>query len=588
MPSETMRRLPFAVYLALAWLLVAAWLLTEFWSATAETLSDPDDAMRLVEVRAFLAGQHWFDLSLLRLDPPAGYLTHWSRLIDAGLAGLFVLFHQFVDAPMAERLMRAVWPVLWLLPAMGGAAAIAWRLAGREAALVALLLAVFGLPAFQHFKPGRIDHHNVQIVLALLTVAATVWSDRVRWAGIAAGLLSALALAVGFESLPYIGLCGAALALHYVVDATAAAALARYGWSLALGVIAAFFVSVGPGHYVRGACDAIAINTLVPVVVGGLGLAAAAQILSQTSTAARLAAIAATAVAALVLFVIIDPLCLGGPYAVMDPAARPIWLAHVREMEPLLRLMQETPVMGLWVSAFPAVALAAAALLAFTADARRDFAFLFATAALVIAVAATFTMVKAYSYAMWLAMPLVAAAAINLFGRLHLRPVLRPLAALVLTPVALSASAISLAQAAVPERTAAGLDPIRQACFKTASYAPLARLPVGFVVADVDYGPFLLALTPHAVLAAPYHRLSAASSPRMTLSRCRRSAHGCCCSSGAPTMWCCAAGVRPSGLDQDAVDHGLWGALKSGRVPDWLEPVPAAPGQVFLAYRLKR
>ena len=78
--------------------------------------------------------------------------------------------------------MRAAWPMLWLLPTMAGTAAIAWRIAGREAALVALLLALVGLPAFHQFRPGRIDHHNVQIALSVLVVAATVWSDRVRWA----------------------------------------------------------------------------------------------------------------------------------------------------------------------------------------------------------------------------------------------------------------------------------------------------------------------------------------------------------------------------------------------------------------------
>src|SRR6266700_130088 len=37
---------------------------------------------------------------------------------------------------------------------------------------------------------------------------------------------------------------------------------------------------------------------------------------------------------------------------------------------------------------------------------------------------------------------------------------------------------------------------------------PLARLPAALIAADVDFGPFLLALTPHSVLAAPCHRLS--------------------------------------------------------------------------------
>ena len=50
--------------------------------------------------------------------------------------------------------------------------------------------------------------------------------------------------------------------------------------------------------------------------------------------------------------------------------------------------------------------------------------------------------------------------------------------------------------------------PASKACIATASYAPLAQLPPGIVATDVSYGPFLLALTPHSVLAGPYHHLS--------------------------------------------------------------------------------
>ena len=134
--------------------------------------------MRLTQLRDWLGGQGWYDLHQWRVVP--GYESHWSRLIDAGLAGMLWLFSLFTEPAMAERLMRTVWPMLWLLPTMAGAAAIAWRLAGRDAALIALLLAAIGLPAFHQFRPGRIDHHNVQIALTLLVVAATVWSDRMR------------------------------------------------------------------------------------------------------------------------------------------------------------------------------------------------------------------------------------------------------------------------------------------------------------------------------------------------------------------------------------------------------------------------
>src|SRR5262245_45841345 len=244
--SDPSRQPSFALLLGAAWLLVALELLALYWAGTAETLLDTDDATRLVQMRTLLAGQGWFDLTDMRVQPPTGYESTWSRLIDAGLGGLFLLFRLFADAPLAERLMRTVWPLLWLLPAMFGVAAIAWRIAGRAAALVTLVLVVIGLPALQQFKPGSIDHHNVHIALATLVVAATVWSDRIGWAAWVAGGLTGLALAIGLESVPFLALCGATFALRYVVDGGAAEALRAYGSSLAVGAGAAFLVMVGP------------------------------------------------------------------------------------------------------------------------------------------------------------------------------------------------------------------------------------------------------------------------------------------------------------------------------------------------------
>ena len=223
----------FALLVLAAWLLAVLQLALQYWPETAVTLNDTDDAMRLVQWRALLAGQGWFDLHEARVQPPAGYDPHWSRLIDAGLAAVYLLLRPFADAALAERLMRTVWPMLWLLPAIGGVAAIAWRMAGREAALVVLLFAAVGLPAFQQFKPGRIDHHNVQIAIAVLTVAATAWSDRARWCAVAAGVLTGFGLAVGFEGMPFLVLCGAAFAIRYVVDGAAAGALRAYGCAVA-------------------------------------------------------------------------------------------------------------------------------------------------------------------------------------------------------------------------------------------------------------------------------------------------------------------------------------------------------------------
>ena len=65
----------------------------------------------------------------------------------------------------------------------------------------------------------------------------------------------------------------------------------------------------------------------------------------------------------------------------------------------------------------------------------------------------------------------------------------------------------SLPQAAARAAATAPFDP-RRACFQSASLRQLAALGAGLVAADIDLGPYIVALTPHRVVAAPYHRLS--------------------------------------------------------------------------------
>src|SRR5262245_8272370 len=156
MLAMSMPRQPhFALMLVAAWLLVVLQLVMQDWSSLTVVIGDSDDAMRLVQVHRFLAGQGWFDLHEARIAPPLGYDSHWSRLIDAGLVGLFLAFRTITDAALAERLMLAVWPVLWLVPTIGAVAAVAWRLGGSEAALVVLLLAVLGDRGWRRYRHCR-------------------------------------------------------------------------------------------------------------------------------------------------------------------------------------------------------------------------------------------------------------------------------------------------------------------------------------------------------------------------------------------------------------------------------------------------
>ncbi len=581
------RQPPFAVLLGLAWAAVAALQLLENWGETGLTLFDTDDAMRLVQVKAWLAGQGWFDLHQPRLQPPLGYDAHWSRLIDAGLAGLFSVLRIFAEAGFAERLMRAVWPLLWLIPTMGGMAAIAWRIAGREAALVALLLALVGVPAYQQFTPGRIDHHNVQIACTMLAVAATVWSDRMARAGIVAGLCTALAIAVGFEALPYLGLCGAAFALRFVFDSAAAQALRHYASALSIGTAAAFLVDVPQAHWMNPLCDAIAINSAAAVVIGAAGLAVAAS-LAPAAMSRRMALVACAGSVALTVGLLIEPRCIKGPYAMVDPAVWPIWLSEVREMQPLWRVFAVNPLTASAIVAFPAAGLVASLFLFGERAARRDFGMLVALGVFLAAVAMTIGAIRAYSYAIWFGMPLVAAVALRLFGFFRLRSVGgRAFASLMMTPLVLSSGAIGIAAATGFDDRDSFARPATRACFRTGNYAPLASLPPGLIAADVSFGPFFLALTPHSALAAPYHRLTVgitAAHDILSLppERAEQAARN------VRIDYVVVCGPRPpDGIPAADLSASLWGNLQAGRVPDWLTPVRLPDGSPFHVYRIR-
>jgi hypothetical protein len=576
----------FALLLGLAWLAAAGLLLAQNWAAMAVSFPDADDAMRLVQVRDFLAGQGWFDLHTARLNPPYGYDSHWSRLIDAGLAGLFLAFDHFTDAPLAERLMSAVWPLLWLLPAIGATSAIAWRIGGREAAVIVLLLAAFAIPGFQQFRPGRIDHHNVHIALTLLAAAATAWSDRLRWCAFAAGGITGLGLAIGLEALPFYLLAGTAFALRFIVDGAAAGALRAYTVALCTSTIAAFFVTVAPERWADSVCDMIAINS-----TGAVGTACVILFCSSYcagSWRTRLVGCALSAGAAFLVFASFEPRCLAGPFGLIDPAIRPIWLDNVSEAQPLSRIFAEAPLTAIAMGSFPALAILALLTTA-TRTARRDFGFLIGAAAFLVAAVTTLAAVRGFSYAVWLGLPFVAAAAAQVFARLKIKSLVpRFLAILLLTPAAVTIATIAIAQATTEAQLLDLNSPERQACVAKENYAPLARLPIGLIAINaLEWAPYLLAWTPQSILAAPYHRMSAGilashqalASPAPEARKVLARNH---------VVYLVTCGPHgPEGLSEEEKAASLWSDLQAGAVPNWLDRLPSSRDGAFTIYLVK-
>jgi len=474
---------------------------------------DTDDAMRLEMVRELIGGRGWYDQAILRLNPPHGLWMHWSRLLDGGIAALMLALRQILPAVVAEYWTRYIWPLIWIFPALAAALALARNLGARSAVFLAAAVMLVDLNAYRQFVPGRIDHHNLQITMAVIAMAcATARTRRAPWA-IVGGAAAALGLAIGLEAMPLQALIGASYGAALIRDREDARAAAGYGLSLAGATLALFLIQTPPARWSMSFCDALALNLTAAVIVGGAGLALAAAIARRAPAAVRFGLVAVGGLAALVVYLALDPACIHGPFAAMNPAVKPFWFNRIQEVQPLNRMMvlQRGPAIAaailLFLSLASAVYLAARQLRVARAWRLPDTVSLLMLAGVIEAAITAWFAWRMQDYVYWLGLPAFAAAlswiAVRRLGNLMLPSVV---AALVLSPAALGAAVengINVAGVRKPSLVNAG-----PRCFARWNYRQLAALPPGNVMAPQDLGPFILVYTRDTAVIAPYHRMS--------------------------------------------------------------------------------
>ena len=173
---EPFGRIPFLACLLLAWLAASAFSLAVHWQSIGQfDMSDPDDHLRLVQVRDWLAGQSWFDVSQHRFDPRGGDM-HWSRIVDLPIAALILLFRPMLGTAGAEAAAITLVPLLLLGGTMVSLGYAVRPLAGRGGALLAALLVPLIPSLLNQMAPTRIDHHGWQIAMAAVCLALIVSS----------------------------------------------------------------------------------------------------------------------------------------------------------------------------------------------------------------------------------------------------------------------------------------------------------------------------------------------------------------------------------------------------------------------------
>lgn len=499
---------------AILWVFVALCFATvnapqDVWDTVRHLrVPDTDDAMRLVEARDLLAGQGWYDNTQYRFLGPTGVPSHWSRLIDAPIAGLIAALTPVLGQSLAMGVAAALWPTL-LFGLYGVVLYRGMRACfGSRAALLAVLVATQTFGVTIQFQAGRVDHHNVQI-LAMLGLAFCMFRGGWR-SGLIGGALTALSLAVGLEGLPTIACAGLYLAGDWCLRGCPALPVLA-GFGIALGVVAPllFAAQTSPDLWAVPRCDALSTPWLW-LTLGGLVLAVSALTLAPrlTTIVARLGLASLCGGILLAGFALAFPACLGGPFPGMPELVRTHWLLTVNEMASVPKFVAR----GQWEALvfYPVSQLASliAAWMAWRGPQRRAWSViaLFLWPGLILG----FTQFRGLYIAFGF-VPLVAGAVLDRalahagesgggarrWGVLALGCSL--VSSLWMAPATLAEAVAPAARTTSDPRSAI-------VCQSEAALAPLAALPPGTVLAPILMGPTILLRTPHRIVAAPYHR----------------------------------------------------------------------------------
>ena len=241
-----------------------------FLTLTDGRMPGNDDYVRLAQVRDWMNGAGWFDVGQIRLGAD-GIAMHWSRVIDPFIAGLIRVFEPLIrtcDGRAPDRDCLADADVR--TGSLGDDRVIARRLAPTlHPALIGVIGGLNGTAVMQ-FEPGRIDHHNVQILLMMVAVLGGVDEKR-RRGGIVAGLACAASMMIGMEALVLIGLFGLLFATRWVVgDDTDGRRFGAFGAAFAAGIVAVYGVDTPPSEYFSTVCDRLSLAYGLPGIVAGI------------------------------------------------------------------------------------------------------------------------------------------------------------------------------------------------------------------------------------------------------------------------------------------------------------------------------
>lgn len=553
-------------------LVVLLLLLTKAGGIAAGRFPDPDDALRLVELRDWLGGQGWFDVTQHRIDPAhGGVAMHWSRIVDVPLAMVVLALRPLLGGDGAELAAMLIVPMLTLAMVLVLVARVAWERLGAEAATLSCLTLAMSVPVVTQIRPMRIDHHGWQVVAAMLALQGLM-TRHARIGGWISGAALAIGLSISLEGLPLTVVFGALGAWRWLRAGETQYWLAHFAAALAV-VSLACFAATRWGDWAQH-CDAVA-----PV---HLAMFVWAAVVLRVWRGPALVGFAITGAGALALYFGLAPQCRGGSFNMLDPLVQRLWYQQVAEGLPVWR--QD------WATALQTVVPPLFALFACVGLIRRSAGeervwwqeyTLILGGALGVAVLVTRAGAVAGAFS---AVPLA-----WLVGEwLVLARQGRPVALLGIVAAMVPSAPITL-WAMVPHPASSPAPATARqvsACEARRHAAALNAMPQGTVLAPLDIGPDILLGSRDSVLATGHHRgargmhdaITAFVSPPDQAHAIIRANHiayvALCPDLGEPQIYAREA------------PHGLAADLLAGRVPSWLAPV-RAQGEGLRIWRVR-
>ena len=589
----------------LFWLLASAVFVFQTWARIRGFgLGDTDDNMRIMQVRALLDGQGWFDLSQHRM---AGSNIHWSRLVDLPIAGLKLLFWPFVGGATAETIAVTVAPLLPMLVAMLGVALTTRRLVSRYAYLLAIVFLACSGSVVGMWQPLRIDHHGWQLAFLAWTVAGLTDPKPVR-AGITIGIFTALSLIIGLEMLLYLAAAGAIVVLMWVREGEPRR-LFTYGVTLAGGCAFGYLVFASEANRLP-MCDALSPVWLSAMVAAG----AVAMLLARASPdrwQVRLGAAAIGGVAIAGAFAVTWPHCLGR-LEQAPPELDRLWLSKVREAMPIWRHGWDVTIQTVTLP-FAGLIGGLAMLHVTNREARleeeqaagregvatgapaRDQFIGWAAVTLLCLMG---TGLLAWQTRAGPASQLLAATGAAAFAWIilswvmsfrHMYARLASLTVIAFVTVALAQGWITTWVSGPP----APLNAYRRAvntannlCPTLWAMGPIQAQPRGMVMTFVDLGPRLITVTHHDAITGPYHRnaqqiIDVMQAFRGTPDHARATAEHY----HADYVLICPM-MSESTIYRAEAPGGFYDRLSRGQVPAWLSPVTLPANSPFRMWRV--